>query len=1418
MPTKTERILGYLPLTFQAAAGRSALRAIAGAFGNELQTAENSLAALMRAHWVDHADKGAETIDDLARLAALYGLAPRPDETVEELREHLKRYVRTFLDGTVTVRGVLRVTAEALGLDLDEELDPWWKRPDEAIVDRELRRDDGARVLFGFEAAEAAGVPAHPARMTGLPDLSGGADLRQAWLLRVGIDGATPVEVDLKAGVTDPARVALDQIVEAVTAGLGPGVARHDGRFLILESTTTGPGSRLEIAEGPRDAAGPVLGLPPFRIHGRDPQPARVTGTVDLAGGANLAAERFLRIVVGASGINQVREVDVAGAAPAATTLDEIRGALNAAFGFHVASHDGHFLTLASDTFGAGATLAFEEPAAGNARERLLGAVPSFHTGRDAEPARFTGTRDVSHGIDLAFDSEIVMGIDGQAPVTVDCAGADPSHTLAQEIASSLNIALGAEIVKVEGKFLTVTSPTAGAASEIAFLPAPSGDATQEIFGLHPRVFRGTAATPARIHGVRELVDGADVRARHLLGLIVDGGALRIVDLREGMADPGQASLDELKAVINGSAGAEVADHDGRQLTLTSPTAGAGSRMVVQPLETVRRRRFVTRATLADEASRALFGFVSRQARGEDPTPARVVGKPDLSHGIDLRPGRYLRIALDNQPARDVDCAGPRVRATLLSEVVERINAAFGHPDPPFAAHDGRRLILLSSAAGEESRIAFEPPRLADALDPLGLAPGTVRGRAARGVRLLGTVDLSAGVDLPAGAAVKLGIDGAAPIEIALPAGHRGLSEIVLTLNVALGMDAARHDGVRLSLLSPTQGAGGRLAFAVPSGVGAVDATALLFGFAAPRAYRGTDAEPARLTGNRDLSGGADLRTARTLRVAVDAGPARDVSCAAGAADPASAQLSEIVTAINSGLGVDIASHAGGRLILASPTAGPAGSLTVQNHGLGDARQILFGDIADTPAETRGEAAKPAVIEGEVDLLGPADLERRRRLRVAVDGGRPVEVDVSGAAPRQTFLDEVVAALNAAIPDLAEATPEDRLRLTSPTRGRASRLDLLPLRFLELQEYAPTTVEVTRQARHGERISVVNRGAAGSPLEIEIFAPHGTSGPGLAGVGVGAEIRLDASLSAGERARIRIDPDTGAAMAEITGLGGAVRSAPVRLSGSLVLPRGRTEWVFLERSGARFDQTHFDEDRFAGEDAEAGLFDVSRFGGALFGPLPSPAVEVTLRWESHRPGTFIVNLPADLPARFGGRFNEARFGTVALQPNDPPTLAGVVTEPPGDERDLVRLIQEGEPPGMDPSPLVTAGRVGRVPLGFEAVKVPFRKPRRLRLGTELKPAALYLAEDGVDGFLEIRAREAGTWGNDILVSTRPAGPGRWDVNVEFPGVPFESGRRTALGAPLPPLAQDLLKPGPIGILQAKAAGVEARVTRDRADT
>ena len=173
MPTKTDRILSYLPGTFRALPRPTALYAVVDAFGNELLLAENSLAAVMQAHWVDHADRGAVVIDDLACIAALYGLAPRADESVEEFREHLKRYIRTFLEGTVTVQGILRVTAEALGLRIAyayEDMDTWWTRADDGLITVEPRGDDAAELIFGVKVATAAGSPVCPARVTGNVD------------------------------------------------------------------------------------------------------------------------------------------------------------------------------------------------------------------------------------------------------------------------------------------------------------------------------------------------------------------------------------------------------------------------------------------------------------------------------------------------------------------------------------------------------------------------------------------------------------------------------------------------------------------------------------------------------------------------------------------------------------------------------------------------------------------------------------------------------------------------------------------------------------------------------------------------------------------------------------------------------------------------------------------------------------------------------------------------------------------------------------------------------------------------------------------------------------------------------------------------------------------------------------------------
>ena len=62
----------------------------------------------------------------------------------------------------------------------------------------------------------------------------------------------------------------------------------------------------------------------------------------------------------------------------------------------------------------------------------------------------------------------------------------------------------------------------------------------------------------------------------------------------------------------------------------------------------------------------------------------------------------------------------------------------------------------------------------------------------------------------------------------------------------------------------------------------------------------------------------------------------------------------------------------------------------------------------------------------------------------------------------------------------------------------------------------------------------------------------------------------------------------------------------------------------------------------------------------------------------------------------------------------------------------------------------------------------------------------------------------------------------YDVSIIYEGARFENARKVALGKDLgdpsldlPSQVQKLLQPGPIGVLQAKAAGVRAEVTRDR---
>ncbi|MCA9933490.1 MAG: hypothetical protein KC415_06180, partial [Anaerolineales bacterium] len=303
-------------------------------------------------------------------------------------------------------------------------------------------------------------------------------------------------------------------------------------------------------------------------------------------------------------------------------------------------------------------------------------------------------------------------------------------------------------------------------------------------------------------------------------------------------------------------------------------------------------------------------------------------------------------------------------------------------------------------------------------------------------------------------------------------------------------------------------------------------------------------------------------------------------------------------------------------------------------------------------------------------------------------------------------------------------------------------------------------------------------------------------------------------------AGVTIGSDPAAEMALVRQIGERpstlVRAASYPKATVLSLPQGRSAWRYLDCYGPRFNHARFDEAHFPGGVClDRGIFNVSRFANnppepvvAVFtsvDDLPDPEVAVGFEYGRYQPGAFLIRLPADLPERFGGRFNESRFG----QGKDRPELyAQAVTDPPGDDAYIVELLNEQ-------SALVEAQIVPRVPLGWTAVAIPFRKPQPLTLGDPATPAQIYLSGEGIDGYLRIQAREPGAFGNNIAVAARSSGPAMFDFSVIYEGVPFENARQTVLGKPLAALTTESLEPGPVGVLQAKAAGVSVRVIRER---
>ncbi|MGB9366928.1 MAG: hypothetical protein WCE79_13045 [Xanthobacteraceae bacterium] len=1123
MATAADRILANLPPTFAPLPRPTAISALADAFGGELSQAERVLAAVMFAHWVDFADKDSDLPIDLTSIAALYGLAPRDDETIEEFRAHLKRYIRTFIEGTVTVRGVCRIVAEALGLIIADDysqLDTWWNRSRHAALTTiDHAGDDAATLLFGVPAVALRGAAARAAELIGTVDLSTPVDLRGHSRLRFAVNGGAPATFDLAPLLGDPAAATLDEIVAALASADGAVALAQHGR-LVLRSATAGPPSTIELHDLPDDAVPALLGIAPHLYTGTAAVTARIVGAVELPATLDLTAQRFLRLTIDGK---SSYEIDCAGGNAAATTPAQIVAAITVEAGAGIATLEGNRLALASPTPGLAGTIALSAPTAGDATQLLLGAVPLYVRGSDEARARVSGGVDLSAGIDLSERANLSLSIDAAPPIIVNCAGADPAKTLAGDIASAINAAVGSTVASQNGKTVTLTSKLTGPAGSVRFLTAPAGDALDLIFGLAPRTASGTDARPATFTGDRgsDAHPDLDLRAQHRVQIAVDDGAPVIVDFAAAGLSRKNVTPAEVAQAINSAVGQAVAAAAGKNLVLASSTPGEQGSLSIVPIESTQSRPFVSRAFPIDEASNAALGFFAAEAQGTDATTGWLAGALDLHDGLDLRTKRFLRLAVDGSPPRDVDCATGSTRpyAVLLADIVAAINKRF--KGSKLASIKDDRLVLTSTTAGATSKVVLLPNAGDASREIFGFDPKAVAGTEARRPIFSGLSDLSSGVDLSTADRVKLAIDGGTAVEIACAGANPAATvaaEIAVRINTTLGGSYASTDGRSLRLSSALAGNAGSIAFLAPS---QKDATRAIFGVSAGRTYHGDEATSAVLVGARSFAAPLDLSATPFVRLAVDAGAPMLIDCRG--ADPANTTAAEIATRIGTALApAATAAVQGNRIAVVANSKGAASRIALQAAGDGDARELLLGDAKANP----GVDAGPATVRGSIDLRQPIDLSRRSTLRLALDGGRAADIDLSGAAPNQTFGDEIVAAINKELAGVASLDDKGFLVLASPSIGEHSSVAVEPLRPIEVIEYPGTaTQSESVTVKNGGRFELDNNGVAEATVAFSISGTSDVGGISLIALSTGQRIHVDAIGGKDESISIAATPD-----------------------------------------------------------------------------------------------------------------------------------------------------------------------------------------------------------------------------------------------------------------------------------------------------
>ena len=160
-----------------------------------------------------------------------------------------------------------------------------------------------------------------------------------------------------------------------------------------------------------------------------------------------------------------------------------------------------------------------------------------------------TGAAFVASG--FVGGEQIQVSIDGAPATTVTFLVTDQTPA---QVAAAINTALGSTVAADGGGFLTLTSPTTGPLSAV-FLAEP---------------VPGVLAAIGLVAGTTNGVVG------ETLTLDIDGGGIQVISFTAAAQTPAQVA-----AVINAAVGSAIASGAGGFLTITSPTTGLSSTLVL---------------------------------------------------------------------------------------------------------------------------------------------------------------------------------------------------------------------------------------------------------------------------------------------------------------------------------------------------------------------------------------------------------------------------------------------------------------------------------------------------------------------------------------------------------------------------------------------------------------------------------------------------------------------------------------------------------------------------------------------------------------------------------------------------------------------------------------------------------------------